>query len=208
MIMTTASYLSISAFLLRAAPMVALGAGCFFWRRQNNGRAVGGAISLPKSLWLSYTVIAWFFLPFVFLPHPDLTYELKLLLLLHLGSWWIRGPLELLMIYRWFNWSPRYGIAHDLLHAAMLGTGLVLLRHSLFLHPVNRLAALFLAVTLLATWAETFFAWLFLSIRGHEDHKVYFADNDPKWRLNNRGTAMMVLIVYGHLVFQAVKAWR
>jgi len=194
--------------LIVLAPILALGAGCFFWRRQNVGQTVGGAISFPKALWLSYTVTAWFFLPFVFLPHPELTREPRLLLALHLLSWWIRGPLELLMIYRWFNWSPRYGIAHDILHAAMLATGLVLFKHALFLHPVNQLAALFLTVTLLATLAETFFAWLFLSIRGHEDHKVYFANNDPKWRINNRVTAMMVVIVYGHLFFQAIKgAW-
>jgi len=194
--------------LIVLAPILALGAGCFFWRRQNVGQTVGGAISFPKALWLSYTVTAWFFLPFVFLPHPELTREPRLLLALHLLSWWIRGPIELLMIYRWFNWSPRYGIAHDILHAAMLATGLVLFKHALFLHPVNQLAALFLTVTLLATLAETFFAWLFLSIRGHEDHKVYFANNDPKWRINNRVTAMMVVIVYGHLFFQAIKgAW-
>jgi len=206
--MTTTSYQTMFLILIVLAPILALGAGCFFWRRQNVGQTVGGAISFPKALWLSYTVTAWFFLPFVFLPHPELTREPRLLLALHLLSWWIRGPLELLMIYRWFNWSPRYGIAHDILHAAMLATGLVLFKHALFLHPVNQLAALFLTVTLLATLAETFFAWLFLSIRGHEDHKVYFANNDPKWRINNRVTAMMVVIVYGHLFFQAIKgAW-
>lgn len=38
----------------------------------------------------------------------------------HLISWWNRGPLELLMTYKWFNWSPRYGIAHALVHALFL----------------------------------------------------------------------------------------
>ena len=34
-----------------------------FARKQNRGERVGGPISLPKTLWLNYTLVSWFVLP-------------------------------------------------------------------------------------------------------------------------------------------------
>ena len=34
-----------------------------FARKQNRGERVGGPISLPKSLWLNYTLLSWFVIP-------------------------------------------------------------------------------------------------------------------------------------------------
>ena len=94
----------------------------FFFRQNKVGgkAAVGGPISIPKSLWLSGAIFFWFFYPFIFLLDPTVTRPWKIVLALHLISWWIRGPLELVMIYRWFNWTPKYGITHDILHVLML----------------------------------------------------------------------------------------
>src|SRR4051812_35370059 len=88
-----------------------------FHARQNSNKGwTGGPISWPKAFWLAFTINQWFFVPIFFLLHPDLPQGLKVVYGFHLLSWWIRGPLELVMIYRWLNWTPYYGISHDLFH--------------------------------------------------------------------------------------------
>jgi hypothetical protein len=39
------------------------GLAALFYSRQNAGLQVGGAISIPKMLWLSYALATWFVLP-------------------------------------------------------------------------------------------------------------------------------------------------
>jgi hypothetical protein len=117
------------------------------------------------------------------------------------------------MIYKWLNWSPRYGIGHDLFH--ILGIGTILL----FVHfsagerlgdivdaGQQVLAAVYIGVILLSTVAEITFAALFFKTREAGDDLTYFASDDPRWRFINRLTAAVVGVVYSHLVIQAVLA--
>lgn len=200
-------------------PFISLGLGAAFRARQNKGDIVGGDISWPKSLWLAYTVTAWFVLPFLlfgalsknaFSGTSDMwPGTLFIAFCGHLISWWVRGPLELLMIYKWFNWSPRYGIIHDLAHASFL----ILMIAISFLNgeianwfavPGSAIAALFLLVTVFTTLAETLFAFLFLHERTKGEDLLYFASDEPRWRMINRITTTVVILAYGHLFFQSI----
>jgi uncharacterized membrane protein len=201
-------------------PLLPVGLGAAFRARQNKGNIVGGDISWPKSLWLAYTVATWFVLPLFLLgvahlsnSTPSLPSPLPTTLLVailgHLASWWIRGPLELFMIYKWFNWSPRYGIAHDLAHVAFL----ILVIAAAFLSsdislwfasPVTSIAALFVFVTVFTTLAETLFAFLFLHERTKGEDLLYFASDEPRWLMINRITTVVVALSYAHLLFQSL----
>ena len=200
-------------------PFISLGLGAAFRARQNKGDIVGGDISWPKSLWLAYTVTSWFVLPLLILGvlsggslgDAVSTWPSTLLLVYagHLLSWWVRGPLELLMIYKWFNWSPRYGIAHDLAHTGflVLTIAIAFLNGEIsdwFATSNSAIAALYIFVTVLLTLAETLFAFLFLNARTKGEDLLYFASDEPRWRMINRITTTVVILAYGHLFFQSI----
>ncbi len=192
--------LSVLCFL----PLSLIAFGWRFFNKQNRGEWTGGPISVPKALWLAYTIHAWFFLPLLLLRWPTQS-ALNLTLWGHTLSWWSRGIIELSMIFKFYNWSPRYGITHDLLHVAGLTIGLVgfLTTTSLTtLSPQEVLVFAFLAVTIVMTVFEAAFAFLFRSIRGDADHKIYYADDNPKWRFVNRLTQTALVIGIGHLLAQ------
>ncbi|MDZ4084712.1 MAG: hypothetical protein U1E10_17350 [Bdellovibrionales bacterium] len=209
--------LTANSILLALAlfPLLPMGLGAAFRARQNKGDIVGGDISWPKALWLAYTVSTWFVLPLLLLglSYSRLGTPLPVSLLIafvgHSVSWWIRGPLELFMIYKWFNWSPRYGIAHDLAHASFLILAIVsaFLRSEIelwFATPVAAIAALFVFVTVFTTFAETLFAYLFLNERTKGEDLLYFASDEPRWLMINRITTTVVILAYGHLFFQSI----
>ncbi len=182
-----------------------------YQKKQNGTKPLtGGPISRPKSFWLAYTISTWFFLPLFFYFSPNTLAELKYVLLFHLISWWLRGPIELFMIYRFFNWTPKYGISHDAFHII----GLLFFLKKVAIHPVNLdahnfIVWLFLIVTVIATVAEILFAYLFLKARSLEEEQdnIYFASDDPKWIFINRVTLTVVIFVMSHLLIQAFMSW-
>jgi hypothetical protein len=179
-------------------PLILIILSFVFKKRQNKGDIVGGDISTPKSLWLCFAIGAWFFYPFFYFLTP-LESSLFHILFFHLISIWVRGLLELVMIYKWYNWSPRYGIAHNTFH--FLGVFIL----SLFYYDKvasNFSFATFIILVLVSFLFETLFAILFFKVRGEEKHKVYFASDDPKWRFINRLTITANFICYG-LLFSA-----
>ena len=179
------------------------------YKKKQNGPdpMTGGPISTPKAFWLAYTVTTWFFFPLLLILHPEVNPELKYIILFHLISWWLRGPIELVMIYKWFNWTPRYGITHDFFHLIVLIL-LYFYKKSAFvnLSPINNIVAAFIFVTIAATVAEITFAYLFLKARSEIEEKdnIYFASDDPKWIFINRVTLTVVIGVMLHLISQSI----
>lgn len=185
-----------------------------FHKRQNQteGAWTGGPISWPKCFWLLYALGAWFLLPWVLVFAPAISCEFRDLLILHTGVWWTRGVIEMVMIYRLFNWSPVYGITHDAFHNIMLFVGTAWACARLGIagvrdNPANLQAFILLATTQFALIAEGGFAALFIATRGTDKSKVkiYFASDDPVFRLINHFTAAVCWIVYTSLVVQI--AW-
>jgi hypothetical protein len=195
-------------------PVLVVVVGQIFKQFQNQKELVGGVISTPKSLWLSYTVITWFLAPIIFLclpVHPNLMF----ILVIHLISFWIRGLVELVMIYKWFNWSPRYGITHSGFHALML-IGLSTFAFPMEFTTANTVTIVFLATIIVTTLFETLFAALFFKVRsldtGIDTHKIYFASDDEKWKKVNKTTELALflgflgygLIIGAHLIMLGV----
>ncbi len=87
---------------------------------QNRLGGVGGAIALPKVLWLSLTIAQWFLVPALVLAEGRLFGRARLamrgLLLLMLA----RVPIEGVMIYVTMSWKCGYGMAHDAVVAVFL----------------------------------------------------------------------------------------
>lgn len=176
-------------------PITLLLLGFYFKQRQNSKNEVGGAISLPKSFWLCYTIGSWFFLPIIFL-FLNVDQGIKYVFIFHLLSWWLRGPLELVMIYKWFNWSPRYGITHDLFH--LIGVSVLFY----YFWPIEVTRPTYLAIfyifgIIISTVFETLFAIMFFRIRGEEKKKIYFASDEPEWKFVNNVTIMANIICFG-----------
>lgn len=190
--------------------MVAFAMG--FYRIQNQkskeARWVGGPISWPKSFWLSYAIFSWFLAPIGFLFFVPMPPILQWTLWIHLASWWIRGPLELVMIYRWFNWTPVYGISHDVTHCVVLcflsmasaaEIGLVGFQEN----PNLLLVLIYLGVIQFSLIVEALFAALFLKTRGG-DSLIYFASDSKEFQSINRFTQVVCVLVYGHWVAQSL----
>ena len=196
-----------AALYALAATLILLSTLMFAWtfyRRQNGPRAyVGGPISKSKALWLAHGIGSWFLFPFVFVLHPEVSEPLKIVLVIHLVSWWIRGPIELVMIYKWFNWTPVYGITHDIVHIMTVfltsSWAVATIGVAPFSTPMNALSFSYVAAIIFSTVAEILFAALFIATRGQKDHLIYFADETLRYQLINRFTASVCAVVYGHL---------
>ena len=185
--------------IFSSLPIILMSISLFFNKKQNSGKMVGGNISLPKSFWLSFTIGTWFFLPFTFYG-MDVESGIMNVIHFHLLSFWIRGVLELFMIYKWFNWSPRYGISHDLFHLIGLIT-IVYLYWPDQITIATLLVLFFSGLLIVSTIFETVFAILFFRIRGEEKHKIYFADDSQEWKFVNSLTTIANYICYGYLFF-------
>ncbi|MGZ3807287.1 MAG: hypothetical protein ACXVCE_04315 [Bacteriovorax sp.] len=204
----------VTKVILALWPLLVAMLACFYRLKQNGLNPwTGGPISWPKAFWLSYTIQTWFFLPFLFLVQPTVPSFLKIIVSFHLLSWWIRGILEMVMIYKWFNWSPRYGISHDIFH--LIGCGLLFFNFrqelsTLVFGTAAFLVALYLFMLFISTTAEISFAFLFLRLRTiqEKNENVYFASDDPKWIFVNRYTLSVVMVVYSHLFFQSYYALK
>ena len=170
----------------------------FFWA-QNHFRPVGGDISWPKLCWLSYAVALWFAVPALVAADPRLPASWRLpfaiLALLMLA----RGVVELWMLYVARNWSPWYGIGHDLL---------CLLTLAVFVHALNRTARTaiertvfaHLIVTAAMFLPEIYFAWY---MQAHftttGDGAIYFVPDDPRYRDVLRVTVAVVVFLTAYL---------
>lgn len=89
---------------------------------QNHLAPHGGPIALPKSLWLGLTLYCWLLQPPLIIrrsPNPRAQTIWRLFWALMLA----RAAAELWLLYGAHQWKYSYGIAHDLLSAALLYIG-------------------------------------------------------------------------------------
>lgn len=192
--------------VLLFTPIFIGAAALVFKHYQNSKELIGGIISTPKSLWLSYTVTTWFFLPIIFL-FLELHPLSQKILFIHLISFWLRGLIELVMIYRLFNWSPLYGITHSSLHGLGLLWAAFLLLNEAHLELNDRVILCFCIFQFICVSFEVIFATLFFKIRGqgnyHEKHTIYFASDEPQWRRVNNLTILALCFGIGGYIVSA-----
>jgi hypothetical protein len=184
-----------------AALVLTAAASAVFSYRQNFAGQIGGPISLEKSLWLNYTITAWFIVPVFLVGHPALDRSLRHVLGGFLVSMAARGIAELWLIYITLGWSPLYGISHDIFNIALiaalrqraLGDGVVLDRF-------NRTVRRFCTSLQGSLLAEIVFAALFYRMGVHQD-AVYFAPETEAFAHINRLTRCVDLVVYSDLAW-------
>ncbi len=193
--------------LLRKIPAWLLVAGgvtvavCAFARKQNRGDRVGGRISLPKSLWLNYTLLSWFVIPATLLRREGLSPGNHAALRAHLLSFTARGAAEMWMLYRTHSWRCAYGVGHDAIDLAML---------SVMMRPgregsrdgVDGIARRHLDSIRATLVAEMVFATLFnRTVAGKTQGQdgIYFASDEPHFRLINHLTAAVDVVAYARL---------
>jgi hypothetical protein len=171
-----------------------------FARKQNAG-ALGGGISSAKAAWLFFTVFTWFVVCPVLAADPAVPRGLRITLGAFAVWMWIRGGVEMYMLYVSRNWRPPLGIAHDLSCVALILA--LLARQGQLLSassPLDRWVLVFVALVLVSLLVEILYAALFFrAARGNTtgQHGIWFADDhDPAFGRINRLTFALNVPLY------------
>jgi hypothetical protein len=160
--------------------MVVFGAALAFWWIQNHWHPVGGEIALQKALWLADAILLWLVVPLMVVTDARAGVAVRSAFMALLMLMLVRGAIELWMLYVTHNWSPWYGIAHDVLCAGTLLW--FMFRIAISAHPLQRLRLWLahLGATAAAFAPEIYFAWYMqahFNTRGGQ--AVYFVPDDP-----------------------------
>lgn len=177
--------------------------GVRFYRRQKGG-ALGGAMSRPKAYWLSFAIWFWFILCPAVGFDGALSPPLSRALVAFGVSMWLRGAVEMVMLYVTRNWVPPIGIAHDvlcfLLVGGVVGAGADQLRVEA--GPLELWGLLLVASVLVSLVVEVHHAWSFYAAvrdtraRTTGDDGIWFADEQQEhFRQINRNTLVWNVIL-------------
>jgi hypothetical protein len=183
-------------------------AALWFRARQNRAHAMGGKISNPKLLWLFFAIWFWLFECAVLAFEPSLPPGYRIIFGVHAASMWLRGALELFMLYVTRNWRPPIGITHDVL--CLVTVLALVIALPLPIDSAWRLFAPALVVMLLfSLGVEVLYAALFFqAVEGKTvgDKGIWFASEDEARfrRINRITTAFNVPQVLFQVVLLAV----
>lgn len=166
-------------------------AALWFRSKQNRVHAMGGKISNPKLLWLFFAIWFWLFECAVLAFEPALPLGYRIIFGVHAASMWLRGGVEMFMLYVTRNWRPPIGITHDVV---CIVTVLVLVL--LLPLPIGTawglLAPALVAMLLFSLGVEVLYAALFFqAVEGKTtgEKGIWFASEDEaRFRRINRIT--------------------
>jgi len=169
----------------------------FAWR-QNHLGVVGGPISVAKTLWLNYMLIAMYVVPFFLWREKTLAPATRSLFGWLFASFALRAPVELWIIFFTRGWRCAYGITHDLLTVGLLA----FLRWRMSPELARREFAALRVVTLLqiTLFVEMFMAWEFSKLASPAKG-IYFAADTPHFRVVNVASWIAVAIGYPALLY-------
>lgn len=166
-----------------------------FYLTQNSSDRIGGPVAPQKIAWLAYAILLWVILPIAIVLDRRASAILRaafgVLLVLMLA----RGAIELWMLYVTLNWSPWYGIAHDVVCVAVLAWfGVQAMRLRVARTPANGSLLLHLAVTATAFIPEIYFAhYMTQHFNTVGDAAVYFVPAEERYRDVLRVTTAVVV---------------
>jgi hypothetical protein len=175
-------------------------AGVVFYTTQNASARIGGAVAPQKVAWLAYAILLWFVLPFAIALDRRLAGTLRTAFGALLVFMLARGLIELWMLYVSLNWSPWYGIAHDLACIALLaGFGVDGVRRGMWRQAPNGIVLVHLAVTASAFVPEIHFAhYMTQHFDTTGDAAVYFVPDAERHGaiLARTGAVVLALSIY------------
>jgi hypothetical protein len=170
-----------------------------FYRFQNTAQPIGGEISLVKLIWLAEAIFLWGVLPALLMADPRLSQPLRSGFAVLFALMVARGVIEGWMLYVTHNWSPWYGIGHDLVCAIGL---IVTVARTASRAPLDRLVRRHAFVSAIAFLPEMYFAWFMLQ---HFDttgaSAIYFVPDDPRYVLVLRITTIVVVSLSAYLPY-------
>lgn len=165
----------------------------FYWG-QNKNENIGGKMALCKLFWLDYTLITWFFLP-VYFYYRNFNGEAFDILFVLSTSMWIRGLIELFMLYVTKNWTPPLGIAHNII------TILLVISAMYFTVLHSKVHLIFSLSLLLSLLLETYYAYAFYKIVKDQtkgDKAIWFASKEnPQFAKVLKVTTIGNILCYG-----------
>lgn len=189
-------------FVLLSLVLLVSAVGFLFYLRQNRARVLGGGISRAKAAWLTFAVLFWLGVCPLLAFEPALPSRWRLVLGVFGAQFWLRGLVELYLLYVTKSWRPPYGIAHDLF-SLVLVLGMVLGGGAFPLDPANLVGAVATGLLVVSLVAETYYAWVFVRLvegRTTGDEGVWFADGrDPRFVRVNRLTAALNVPLFAGL---------
>jgi hypothetical protein len=177
--------------------------GFGLYRRQNQGHKLGGPISPAKALWLYWTVSVWFFIIPMLLYFWHWPPVIKQPLLFLTISMWVRGVIEIFMLFVSRNWIPPYGIGHNLFTLASMS--LLFARNTESLRAVSFSSLVFLISMMISLLVESYYARSFFKLVQSktmgEDGLWYAHEKDPIFKKILFLTKMWNLFFYGIIIF-------
>jgi hypothetical protein len=183
---------------------VTIGAALVFCAVQNYGGIVGGAISLPKALWLGLAILFWFVLPFLIVldRRTPAFWNATFLMLLVLMA--VRGVAELPMMYWLKNWRPIYGIAHDVLCIGSLSVAVAVhaWKRDRIDSPQSRLFQVHGIATATLFIPEIYFAWyMYTNFSTTGRSAIYFVPSDPRYAVVLTVTTVVDCLASAYLIY-------
>jgi hypothetical protein len=184
--------------------------GIRFYHRQAAG-ALGGPISKPKVFWLCCALFFWF----IFSPIVAMDDRMPMIVRAPMSvlaiSMWIRGMVEIYMLYVTKTWRPPLGIAHNVLTAMSILLACLWsyrLNESFYFVGQDSILINFNLYTLapyLPLWAlmtlaiECYHAWSFFKVVGPRTmgvNSIWFADeHDSRFATINFHTRIGNMII-------------
>lgn len=183
--------------LVASIAALSVASAIFAWR-QNHLAVVGGPISMAKTLWLNYMLIAMYIVPFFLWREKTLSPTTRSLFGWLFASFALRAPLELWIIFFTRGWRCAYGITHDVLTVGLL----VFLRWKMSPDSARRDSAALRVLTLLqiTLFVEMFMAWEFSKLASPAQG-IYFAADTPHFRFVNVASWIAVSIGYPAMLY-------
>lgn len=181
--------------------------GLFFYFKQNKNPKLGGAMSMAKAWWLIYAVYTWF----IFLPYQIFFYQLPPFVTQVWQIYWFwmlfRGIVEIFMMYVSKNWSPIYGITHDLTCLIILLGGTIYYQSSYLQLP--SIVLIFHISLIVSLFLETYYAYGFFQIvkeKTKGEEAIWFASkDDPRFKRLVMVTGIMNWPLYIILIIYHIK---
>ena len=175
----------------------------FMHFKQNKGNKMGGNISPAKSFWLFYCIYSWFiFIPYI-TSTQDISEPYKTAWMAFSTWFWIRGVIEMIMMFITRNWIPPIGIAHNI-SCLLLLTILPFFIEGKF-EPLPSAFTIYHLSLILSVVMETYYAFAFWKIVGEKtkgDKAVWYANKDDlAFKRVILVTAIANWPIYGSLIF-------
>lgn len=190
--------------------------GFLIYKLQQKGNMVGGSISPAKSYWLSYALFNYLALSVLLLVYSPASLPFYFGLLVFVALIYLRSMVQMLMMYKFKNWRPPYGIFSNLLFAGVIIIFLITDYSSLNFSDWQLLVLpLFLIKITALLLCDTYYAFAFYRIVGDSttgEQAIWFAaSEDDRFTAINRLTfrlnilfsiftlllAVLILLVYG-----------